>query len=62
MTQGSKARLETAKVNRDKWKTEYGNAVLAAHRDGLTYTEIARIVGVSEAAIRLMIKRYEEKR
>ena len=59
MTQGSKERLVTAKGGRDRWTKEYQQALLAARKEGLTYTEIARIVGVSEAAIRLYIKRHD---
>lgn len=61
MTPESKRRLLIAKTNMDRSREQYREAVMAAHEAGIPHTEIARVVGVSEAAIRRFVKRNQER-
>jgi len=49
--------LERAAWDKRKASKEYRAAIEMARGEGWGYTEIARVVGVTEAAIRLYIKR-----
>jgi DNA-directed RNA polymerase specialized sigma24 family protein len=49
--------LERSAWDKRRAAQSYRSAVETAHEQGWTHTEIARVVGVSEAAIRLYLKR-----
>jgi DNA-directed RNA polymerase specialized sigma24 family protein len=49
--------LERAAWDKRRASMEYRTAVEQAHSQGWKHTEIARVVGVSEAAVRLYLKR-----
>ena len=54
--------LERAAWDKRRAALAYRTAVEVAHRAGWQHTEIARVVGVSEAAIRLYLKRSSAKK
>lgn len=49
--------LERAAWDKRRAASDYRAAVLMARGQGWAYTDIARVVGVTEGAIRLYIKR-----
>ena len=55
------ARMVRARVALEKARAEYESALMDADSIHVSYTEMARAAGISEAAVRLYIKRRKVK-
>jgi len=57
----TKEELEAAVLARSESEARYRKAIMMAREEGWTNEEIARVCGVTEAAIRMYRKRHLEK-